>query len=109
LKAYQDKFKDYPRLGSVVGYSAIMSLAAGIKKAQSTETEKLIAAFTGLNLMTPFGAITYRPEDHQSTMGSFVGRTKNEGGKGVMVDFRFLDGAKFLPSAEEVKKLRPAQ
>ena len=109
LKAYQDKFKDYPRLGSVVGYSSIMSLAAGIKKAQSTETEKLIAAFTGLNLMTPFGAITYRPEDHQSTMGSFVGRTKNEGGKGVMVDFRFLDGAKFLPSAEEVKKLRPAQ
>jgi branched-chain amino acid transport system substrate-binding protein len=109
LKAYQDKFKDYPRLGSVVGYSSIMSLAAGIKKAQSTETEKLIAAFTGLNLMTPFGAITYRPEDHQSTMGSYVGRTKNEGGKGVMVDFRFLDGAKFLPSAEEVKKLRPAQ
>ena len=109
LKAYQDKFKDYPRLGSVVGYSSIMSLAAGIKKAQSTETEKLISAFTGLNLMTPFGAITYRPEDHQSTMGSYVGRTKNEGGKGVMVDFRFLDGAKFLPSAEEVKKLRPAQ
>jgi branched-chain amino acid transport system substrate-binding protein len=109
LKAYQDKFKDYPRLGSVVGYSAIMSLAAGIKKAQGTDTEKLVDAFKGLNLMTPFGTITYRPEDHQSTMGSFVGRTKNEGGKGVMVDFRFLDGAKFLPSAEEVKKLRPAQ
>jgi branched-chain amino acid transport system substrate-binding protein len=109
LKAYQDKFKDYPRLGSVVGYSAIMSLAAGIKKAQGTDTEKLVDAFKGLNLMTPFGPITYRPEDHQSTMGSFVGRTKNEGGKGVMVDFRFLDGAKFLPSAEEVKKLRPAQ
>jgi len=109
LKAYQDKFKDYPRLGSVVGYSAIMSLAAGIKKAQTTDTEKLVDAFKGLKLMTPFGPITYRPEDHQSTMGSFVGRTKNEGGKGVMADFRFLDGAKFLPSAEEVKKLRPAQ
>jgi branched-chain amino acid transport system substrate-binding protein len=109
LKAYQDRFKDYPRLGSVVGYSAIMSLAAGIKKAQTTDTEKLVDAFKGLNLMTPFGPITYRSEDHQSTMGSFVGRTKNEGGKGVMVDFRFLDGAKFLPSAEEVKKLRPAQ
>jgi len=109
LEAYQDKFKDYPRLGSVVGYSAIISLAAGIKKAQGTDTEKLVDAFTGLSLMTPFGPITYRPEDHQSTMGSFVGRTKNDGGKGVMVDFRFLDGAKFLPSAEEVKKLRPAQ
>ena len=30
-------------------------------------------------------------------MGAFVGKTKNEGGKGVMVDYRYLDGAKFLP------------
>ena len=108
LKAYQARFKDYPRLGSVIGYSTIMSLAEGIKKAKSTDTEALIAAFSGLQLMTPFGPITYRPEDHQSTMGSFVGRTKNDGGRGVMVDFRYMDGAKFLPSAEEVKKLRPA-
>ena len=42
----------------------------------------------------------------QSTMGAFVGKTKNEGGKGVMVDYRYLDGAKFLPSEEQVKKLR---
>jgi branched-chain amino acid transport system substrate-binding protein len=47
LKAYQAKFKDYPRLGSVVGYSAIKSIAAGIKKAGSTDTEKLVAAFSG--------------------------------------------------------------
>jgi branched-chain amino acid transport system substrate-binding protein len=108
LAAYQAKFKDYPRLGSVVGYSAIMSLAEGMKKAKSTETEKLIAAFKGLQLDTPFGRITYRAEDHQSTMGSFVGRTKNEGGKGVMVNYRYLDGAKFLPPADVVKTLRPA-
>ena len=109
LKAYEAKFKDYPRLGSIVGYSAIMSLAAGISKAQSTDTEKLIAAFSGLTLMTPFGQITYRPQDHQSTMGSFVGRTVNEGGKGLMTDFRYLDGANFLPTDAEVAKLRPAQ
>jgi branched-chain amino acid transport system substrate-binding protein len=41
-------------------------------------------------------------------MGAFVGRTKNEGGKGVMVDYRYLDGANFLPNAAEVRKLRPA-
>ena len=108
LSAYQAKFKDYPRLGSVVGYSAIKSLAAGMKKAQSAETEKLIAAFKGLQVDTPFGKITYRAEDHQSTMGAFVGRTKNEGGKGMMVDYSYIDGAKVMPSAEEVKKLRPA-
>jgi branched-chain amino acid transport system substrate-binding protein len=106
--AYEAKYKDYPRLGSVVGYSAIMSLAEGMKKAKSTDTEKLIAAFEGLKVMTPFGQITYRPEDHQATMGAYVGRTKNEGGKGVMVDYRYLDGAKYLPPAAQVSKLRPA-
>jgi branched-chain amino acid transport system substrate-binding protein len=85
-----------------------MSLAAGMKKANSTDTEKLITAFRGLSLVTPFGPITYRPQDHQSTMGAYVGRTKNDNGKGVMVDYRYLDGAKFLPTDAEVKKMRPA-
>ena len=106
--AYYAKYKDYPRLGSVVGYSAIKSLAAGMKKAKSTETEKMIAAFSGLVVDTPFGKVTYRPEDHQSTMGAFVGTTKNDKGKGVMVDYRYLDGAKYQPSNEQVKKLRAA-
>ena len=108
LKAYEAKFKDYPRLGSVVGYSAIKSIAAGVKKAGSTDTDKMVAAFSGLQVDSPFGPISYRPEDHQSTMGAYVGLTKNEGGKGVMVDFQYMDGAKYLPSAAEVKKLRPA-
>ncbi len=107
--AYHAKYKDYPRLGSVVGYSAIKSIAAGIRKAKSTDTEKLIAAFSGLQVDTPFGKVTYRPEDHQSTMGGFIGKTKNEGGKGVMVDYRYLDGAKYQPTNEQVKKLRPAE
>ena len=106
--AYEAKFKEYPRLGSVVGYSSIKSIIEGVKKAGSTDTEKMITAFRGLNVVTPFGPIVFRPEDHQSTMGAYVGRTKNEGGKGVMVNSRYMDGAKFLPSADEVKKMRPA-
>jgi len=108
LAAYQKRFNDYPRLGSVVGYAMIRSVAAGVTKAGGTDTDKLVAAFRGLQVDTPFGRITYRPEDNQSTMGAFVGRTKNEGGKGVMVDYRYLDGANFLPNAAEVRKLRPA-
>jgi len=106
--AYQAKFKDYPRLGSVVGYSAIYSIAAGVKKAGSTDTEKLVAAFKGLQVDTPFGKISYRAQDNQSTMGAYVGKTKNDGGKGVMVDYVYLDGAKFQPTDDEVKKMRPA-
>ena len=108
LDAYKKRFKDYPRAGSVVGYNAIQSIAAGLKKAGSADTEKLIAAFRGLEVRTPFGPITYRAQDHQSTMGAYVGKTGLYGGKGVMVDFKYMDGAKFQPSDAEVKKLRPA-
>ena len=107
--AYHAKYKDYPRLGSVVGYTMIKSIAAGVKKAKSTETDKLVAAFEGLAVDSPFGKFMFRAEDHQSTMGAFVGKTKNEGGKGVMVDYKYLDGAKYLPSNEAVKKLRAAE
>ncbi|MES2100517.1 MAG: ABC transporter substrate-binding protein [Pseudomonadota bacterium] len=106
--AYHGKYKDYPRLGSVVGYTMIKSIAAGVKKAKSTDADKLVAAFEGLQMDSPFGKFMYRAEDHQSTMGAFVGKTKNEGGKGVMVDYKYLDGAKFLPSNEKVKALRAA-
>ena len=85
-----------------------MSLAAGMKKAKSTDTEKLIAAFSGLDVMTPFGKVTYRAIDHQSTMGAFVGKTQNRDGVGTMVDYVYIDGSKYQPSNEEVKKLRPA-
>lgn len=108
LDAYRKKFGEPPRLGSVVGYCSVKSLAAGIQKAGSTDPEKLVAAFKGLQVETPFGPITYRAIDHQSTMGAFVGKTALKDGKGTMVDFKYMDGAKFQPPDAEVKKLRPA-
>jgi len=108
LKAYQAKFNDYPRLGTIVGYGAIVSLAAGIKKAGSTDTEALIRAFRGLEVETPFGKITYRDIDHQSTSGAYVGKLAKRNGKGVMVDFYYVDGAAVQPSDEQVRQLRKA-
>ena len=107
LAAYQAKFNDYPRLGSVVGYSAVMSAAAALRKAKGTDTAKLVAAMNGLAVETPFGRVIYRALDHQSTMGAYVGRTAVKDGKGVMVDWKYLSGADYLPSDEMVKKLRP--
>ena len=108
LDAYQAKYSDYPRLGSVVGYSAIQSAAAAIRKAGSTEQEAMVAAMSGLRVATPFGPVTYRTLDHQSTMGAYVGRIAVQNGKGVMVDWRYADGADFLPPDDVVRKLRPA-
>ncbi|WP_422368425.1 ABC transporter substrate-binding protein [Pelagibius sp.] len=108
LSAYQAKFDDYPRIGSLVGYNAMLSIAAALERAGSTDTEALVDAFKGLNLDSPVGPITYRAIDHQSTMGAFVGVTDVRDGKGVMVDWSYRDGAAYLPSDEEVRKLRPA-
>jgi len=106
--AYRAKFNDYPRLGSVVGYSAVIAAAAAIRKAGSTDTEKLVAAMSGLTVETPFGPITFRPLDHQSTMGAYVGRTAVKDGKGVMVDWRYANGKDYLPSDDAIKRMRPA-
>ncbi len=108
VDAYQKEFDDYPRAGSLVGYNTVLSIAAAMEKAGSTETEALVDAFEGLSLDTPVGSITYRALDHQSTMGAYVGTTALRNGKGVMVDWTYENGADYLPSDDEVRKLRPA-
>lgn len=108
LDAYRKRWNDYPRLGSVVGYASMHSIAAAVRRAGSTDTEKLVEAFRGVELQSPFGPISYRASDHQATMGAYVGRLAVRDGKGVMVDFRYVDGKAVLPSDDAVKKLRPA-
>jgi branched-chain amino acid transport system substrate-binding protein len=108
LNAYQAKYKDYPRLGSVVGYATIMSAVAIIKKAGSLDQDKLIKAASGITVLTPFGMIEYRPIDQQSTMGAYVGKIGVKDGKGYMKEWRFVDGKDVLPPDAEVKKMRPA-
>ena len=109
LLAYQKKWKEYPRLGSIVGYASLMSVAAAIKKAGSTDTEKMVAAFKGLQVDTPLGRISYRPQDNQSTMGAYVGVTTVNQGRGIMKNFRYIDGSAVMPPDAAVAKLRPAQ
>jgi len=104
--AYQAKFNDYPRLGSVVGYTAVKSAAAAIARAGSTDTDKLVAAMRDLPVDMPFGRIEFRAIDHQSTMGAYVGRTAVKDGKGIMVDWHYADGKDFLPPDDVVRKLR---
>jgi branched-chain amino acid transport system substrate-binding protein len=91
----------------VVGYTTVIAAAAALKKAGSTDPEKIVAALSGLTFSSPFGSITFRPIDHQSTMGAYVGRTAVKDGKGVMVDWRYADGKDNLPPDAVVRALRP--
>nr|WP_307437307.1 ABC transporter substrate-binding protein [Labrys monachus] len=108
LKAYQAKYNDSPRLGSIVGYVTMKAAAAILAKAGSTDTDALIKAAEGLPLDTPFGPIEFRAIDHQSTMGAFVGTTAVKDGSGVMTDFVYRNGKDYLPDDATVKGLRKA-
>src|SRR5207244_6255933 len=108
VSAYQKRWNDYPRLGSVVGYVTVHALAAGIAKAGSTDTDKVVAAFRGLKLDSPLGPFDFRASAHQATMRPSVGKIALKDGKGTMSDFKYVDGASVMPPDEEVKKLRPA-
>ena len=109
VRDYQARYDTAPRLGSMVGYMTVQSIAAAIGRAGSTETEAIRMAFEGLPVATPVGDIVFRAADNQSTMGAYVGTTALRDGGGVMVDWEYKEGADYLPSAKEVKALRPAE
>jgi len=108
LAAYQTRYNDYPRIGSAVGYITLKAAAAILQKAGSTDTEKLVDAAKGLTFDSPFGKITFRAIDHQSTMGAFVGKIDVKNGNGVMVDSHYDNGADFQPTDAFVRSKRPA-
>lgn len=106
--AYVARFKESPRQGSVVGYATLTAIAAAVEKAGSTDPEKLVEALSGLPVSSPFGPVVFRASDHQATMGAYVGTTTVKDGRGIMTDWRYADGAAYLPPDAAARALRPA-
>ena len=82
LAAYQKRWNDYPRLGSIVGYDTMKSLAAGIAKAGSTDTEKLIAAFRGLKLEQPVRTVRVPRQRSSGDGRRLCGQDRAQGRQG---------------------------
>jgi branched-chain amino acid transport system substrate-binding protein len=53
------------------GMAAGMAAVAAVKKAGSTDTEKLIAAMEGMSFDTPKGQMVFRKEDHQALQSMY--------------------------------------
>jgi branched-chain amino acid transport system substrate-binding protein len=63
---YKKRFQRPPDFFDAGGMAAAMAVVTAIKKAGSTDTEKLIAAMEGMDFDTPKGKMTFRKEDHQA-------------------------------------------
>jgi len=105
---YYAKYRENPKMGSVVGYATMQAIFAAIRKAGSVDSEKLIRALRGLHFVTPFGATEFRAIDQQSTMGAYVGTLELRGAKGSMTHWRYADGKNYQPSDDYVRSRRPA-
>ncbi len=73
VKKYLAKNKEYPSAWAEQGYDGVYFLADAIRKAGSTDKEKVIAALEGLTIEAPRGKATLRKEDHQMVADYMVG------------------------------------
>ncbi|OWY30190.1 ABC transporter substrate-binding protein [Herbaspirillum robiniae] len=108
LEAYLKKFSQRPQLSAVFGYTTMMAIAAGLKKADGADGEALVDALRGLQLDSPLGPIAFRALDQQASMGAFVGQVSQKDGRSSMSNWRYLDGAAYLPNVTYVRGRRPA-
>ena len=105
--AYRGKFAEGPKAGSVVGHGLVHAIAACVAKVGKTDAEAMADGFAGVPFETAFGRASFRAQDHQSTMGAFVGRLGLKDGKGAMTGWRYVDGAGVLPDDAAVRAMRP--
>jgi branched-chain amino acid transport system substrate-binding protein len=73
---HQRRYKSPPDFFTAGGMAAGIAVVEALKKAGSTDTEKLIAAMEGMSFETPKGRMTFRKEDHQAMQSMFHFRIK---------------------------------
>jgi branched-chain amino acid transport system substrate-binding protein len=71
VKEHFKRFNAPPDFFTCGGMSAALSVVTALKKAGSTDTEKLIAAMEGMSFQTPKGEMVFRKEDHQALQSMF--------------------------------------
>jgi branched-chain amino acid transport system substrate-binding protein len=64
-----------PSSWAIQGYIGLQFLTEAIKKASSTESDKVSRALLGLTVDTPHGKMTIREKDHQLNRGQLYGKT----------------------------------
>ena len=105
---YKAKTGDLPPSGAAFAYTATQFLAAAIRKAKSTDTEKVVEAMEGITVDTVHGPLTIRAADHQSNKGQFFGRLKKTPEHPFLIigDLSYVGGEKTMRTVEELKALK---
>ncbi len=76
VSEHEKRFKSPPDFFTAGGFAAAMAVVTAVKKAKSTDTEKLIAAMEGMEFDTPKGKMIFRKEDHQALQSMYHFKVK---------------------------------
>jgi branched-chain amino acid transport system substrate-binding protein len=110
VKKYEARTKKEPTLGASWGYASTYIIAEAIKRAKSTDTDKVIGALgEGYEMEFPWGKVIMRGCDQQAIPPQWVGVVKmNAQGKPVLAEVEEHHGRELVRSCDEVAKLRAA-
>lgn len=106
---YDQEFKDKNYANAVGGYNSALFIAEAIKKAGSTDTEKVIDALeSGMELDTGVGKVKVLSYSHRAAVPVVVGVTKmtKKYPFAVIEDLKVYQGDKIMISEDEVRKIR---
>lgn len=96
VKAYHDRYKNYPSYNAEGAYGAVYTYKAAVEKAGKVDREAVIDALAGLSVELPVGKITIRPEDHQAVTDACWGKTAAD----AAYPFRMLKPFKIFKGAD---------
>jgi ABC-type branched-subunit amino acid transport system substrate-binding protein len=77
----------------VLAYNGVKFYEAAVKKAGSTDADKVIAALEGMTINTPVGPLTIDPKTHQANTGQFWGPMAKKDG----VPYRVMNPISYYP------------
>ncbi|PYM56375.1 MAG: hypothetical protein DMD77_16175 [Candidatus Rokuibacteriota bacterium] len=89
---------EYPSSWAIQGYIGMAFLTEAIKKAGSTDSDKVSKALLGLTIDTPIGKQTLREKDHQANRGQLYGKTVKDPKYNfpIMKPITYIDPTKFM-------------
>jgi branched-chain amino acid transport system substrate-binding protein len=93
---HQKRFNMPPDLFTAGGFVTASAIVAGLKKAGSADSEKLIAAMEGMDFDTPKGKMSFRKEDHQAMQAQYQFKMK----KTPASEWDLLELVREIPASE---------
>jgi len=110
VKVYQERFKEYPDYMAEETYGGVYFLKAAIERANSTDTERIIAAVEKEPLAweTPEGWKIMRKEDHQVVEDVVWGETaySEKYGFAILKNMQSIQAEEICRTPEELKAVR---